>query len=410
MGVIDDFIIRYRREFDFYNAAARLSAEAVDSRLKAEGIRAIVSSRAKDPKRTEVKCRQRESLSGYRSVDDIFEDIVDLAGVRIALYFPGDQELVENLITDVFEVMRVKEFPGKSAIHPDKKFRGYAARHYRVRLKSHTVASFDPRYGEAKIEIQVASVLMHAWAEVEHDLGYKPDDVRLSREELMILDELNGLVLAGEIALERLQAAGEERASSTGRRFTNHYDLAAHLLGKLSQVSEGPLISGGLGRVDQLFDFLSIEGVDTPELVAPYLNGLHADLDRRPLAEQVIDALLQADPSRYDTYLQLRNKYRDVDGAPAEFSVALGDFVRDWIDFEMLMQKRLGPVRSGRPRLPTSVQIKQLTANKPWMTGELQYLRQLRNEVVHGNRDISAADLRQAQETLRLIMAELEKD
>jgi ppGpp synthetase/RelA/SpoT-type nucleotidyltranferase len=409
MGVIDDFIIRYRREFDFYSEAARLSAQAVDSRLKAEGVRAIVSSRAKDPKRTEVKCRQRESLSGYRSVDDIYEDIVDLAGVRIALYFPGDQELVENLIIDVFDVLRVKEFPDKSAVHPDKKFSGYAARHYRVRLKSHTLASFDPRYGEAKIEIQVASVLMHAWAEVEHDLGYKPHDVRLSPEELMILDELNGLVLAGEIALERLQAAGEERASSTGRRFANHYDLAAHLLGKLSQVSEGPLVSGGLGRVDQLFDLLSVVGVDTPELVAPYLKGLHADLDRRPLAEQVIDALLQEDPSRYDTYLQIRNKYQNVDGS-AEFSVALGEFVRDWIDFEMLMQNRLGQVESGRPRPPTSVQIKQLTGDKPWMTGELQYLRQLRNEVVHGNRDISAADLRQAQETLRNIMAELEKD
>lgn len=52
---------------------------------------------------------------------------------------------------------------------------------------------------------------MHAWSEVEHDLIYKPLQGTLSKEELAILDELNGLVLAGEIALERLQAAGNER-------------------------------------------------------------------------------------------------------------------------------------------------------------------------------------------------------
>ena len=42
---------------------------------------------------------------------------------------------------------------------------------------------------------------MHAWSEVEHDLVYKPLQGTLSDEELAILDELNGLVLAGEIAL-----------------------------------------------------------------------------------------------------------------------------------------------------------------------------------------------------------------
>ena len=61
------------------------------------------------------------------------------------------------------------------------------------------------KYGAARIEIQVASLIMHAWSEVEHDLIYKPMQGTLSEEELSILDELNGLVLAGEIALERLQ-------------------------------------------------------------------------------------------------------------------------------------------------------------------------------------------------------------
>lgn len=60
---------------------------------------------------------------------------------------------------------------------------------------------------------------MHAWSEVEHDLIYKPLQGTLSKEELAILDELNGLVLAGEIALERLQAAGNERIQAAKMLF-----------------------------------------------------------------------------------------------------------------------------------------------------------------------------------------------
>ena len=60
---------------------------------------------------------------------------------------------------------------------------------------------------------------MHAWSEVEHDLVYKPMQGTLSEEELAILDELNGLVLTGEIALERLQAAGNERIQNSKATF-----------------------------------------------------------------------------------------------------------------------------------------------------------------------------------------------
>ena len=57
----------------------------------------------------------------------------------------------------------------------------------------------------------------------------KPLQGTLSDEELAILDELNGLVLSGEIALERLQAAGNERIQSKNTSFNNQYDLAAYL-------------------------------------------------------------------------------------------------------------------------------------------------------------------------------------
>lgn len=93
----------------------------------------------------------------------------------------------------------------------------------------------DARYAQAKIEIQVASVLMHAWAEVEHDLLYKPLGGEPLLGEHAILDEINGIVMAGEIALERLQNAMKLRFSLEQQRFTNHFELAACIYDKFTR-------------------------------------------------------------------------------------------------------------------------------------------------------------------------------
>jgi ppGpp synthetase/RelA/SpoT-type nucleotidyltranferase len=111
MGVLEDFIGRYRREQDFYEQAARLVAQALESRVQAEGIRAIISYRAKNVTRLEPKVRDRAGHKNYTSVDDIYNDIVDLAGARVALYFPGQREHVGRLIADTFVVMNSKSFP-----------------------------------------------------------------------------------------------------------------------------------------------------------------------------------------------------------------------------------------------------------------------------------------------------------
>lgn len=69
---------------------------------------------------------------------------------------------------------------------------------------------------------------MHAWSEVEHDLVYKPYSGDLSKEELSILDEINGLVLTGEIALERLQSAMATRTEKS-TKIDDKYELTNYI-------------------------------------------------------------------------------------------------------------------------------------------------------------------------------------
>src|SRR5436309_10122629 len=98
MGLIEDFIARYRKEYDFYDQAARLVAQTLEANLQAAGIRSMVTSRAKALGRLEDKCRQRAPLKNYMNVADIYSDIVDLAGTRVALYFPAERDQVDKLI------------------------------------------------------------------------------------------------------------------------------------------------------------------------------------------------------------------------------------------------------------------------------------------------------------------------
>ncbi|WP_333895111.1 RelA/SpoT domain-containing protein [Atlantibacter hermannii] len=229
-ALISQFMSIYIKEYDFYHKLASQVSQELEKALNDAGVRAIVSARAKGFESLKNKLHKRNDLSNgfkYKDVSQIYEDIVDLAGVRVALYFPGDMEKVSSIIRSMFSEIGFKEFPNfrddKEIEGYKKKFDGYHARHFRVKKND------SSRYCNTPVEIQVASVLMHAWSEVEHDLVYKPLSGSLSREELMILDEINGMMISGNIALERLQSAIRDRVNKNHYIFQNHYDLAAYL-------------------------------------------------------------------------------------------------------------------------------------------------------------------------------------
>ncbi|EJR0963250.1 TPA: hypothetical protein NJ348_004512 [Vibrio parahaemolyticus] len=86
-AVIEDFLEQYNRQYDYYTELARLGSNQLEHELAKRGIKAIVSYRAKKPERLKSKLHQRHSDKEYKKVSDIFDDIVDLAGVRVALSF-----------------------------------------------------------------------------------------------------------------------------------------------------------------------------------------------------------------------------------------------------------------------------------------------------------------------------------
>lgn len=423
LDLISEFIARYRKEYDFYEKACRMVADSLEGQLRSAGVRAIVTSRAKNPARLEAKVKQRCVKKQYADVSAIFEDIVDLAGVRVALYFPGERQEVGRIIQGLFDLTDdPRDFPSDAGLtQPSaykKRFSGYLATHYRVVLKESSLQESNQRYVEAKVEIQVASVLMHAWSEVEHDLVYKPLQGELSNEEYSILDELNGLVLAGEIALERLQRAGEQRASTLGRRFSSHYDLAASLI-ELARATlgEATVTEAAMGRVDTLFELLKALDLNKPEALARYVNPLHSDFETRPLSEQVIDQILAEDSGRYELYDNVRrieqhSTLASVKRKTNRQHLAIGEFVQLWVRYESTLRQLTEKYYGGAhpPSAPMHY-IKELSRhyeNIPkTFVASAQRLQKIRNQVVHGIEFLPEESIWAATEELRELISQL---
>ncbi len=308
MPVIEEFLNQYANKIDFYREAGRICAHLCETNMEQMGIRTIVTSRAKRVDRLRDKLEKRSITKNYSSFEEIEEDIADLAGVRIALYFPGDLVKVQKFIEANFQVKECRVFPGNEVIEDtmscpyQKRFSGYWATHCRVYLKEKDLSEDTVRYADTVIEIQIASALMHAWAEVEHDLIYKPYSGDLSYEEYQILDELNGLVLAGEIALQRLQKAVKNRVSQTGKEFNNHYEVAMFLHTNLGSASEGMPIEIVLGRVDLMFQCIKASEYQKPEKLKELLIYVDISDQDRSVVEQLMEQLRIRQPELYESY------------------------------------------------------------------------------------------------------------
>ncbi|EGA70937.1 RelA/SpoT domain protein [Vibrio sinaloensis DSM 21326] len=124
-----------------------------------------VSGRTKDKKSALEKIDRK----GYKNPA---EQMTDLTGIRIILYFESDVERVSTLINKSFDVDADNSLDKSKVLSKDQI--GYRSVHFVCTLGK-TRAKL-PEYSSLtglKFEVQVRTVLQHAWAELAHDSNYK---------------------------------------------------------------------------------------------------------------------------------------------------------------------------------------------------------------------------------------------
>ena len=157
---------------DFAKLIKNLLAEAVGKDTTCPRVQAY-QSRAKDASSLKRKLENR----GVLDAPDIERTIKDLAGARVILYTNPDVDalLQRRIIPEIFKV----HWDEVKAHHPtDENERlKYEAFHYLVSLPDEFAARKKyARFRGLRCEIQIQTLLSHAWAESSHDIIYKGAD------------------------------------------------------------------------------------------------------------------------------------------------------------------------------------------------------------------------------------------
>jgi len=176
---IDDAVAWFQEERKKYKRFSLKMELLLKEILDEEGITYYeITSRCKDVKSFKDKIEKK----GYENPKD---EIFDFSGIRVITYVESEVKKVCEVINNEFNIIE-EHSVDKTKELKDDQF-GYRSVHYVAKLNNER--SGLPEYNKYQnfpFEIQVRTILQHAWAEIEHDRSYKlkeklPETLELKR-------------------------------------------------------------------------------------------------------------------------------------------------------------------------------------------------------------------------------------
>jgi putative GTP pyrophosphokinase len=206
------------------------------------------------PKRREslLKKLSKPGMSYVR-----LSDITDIAGIRITTFFEDDVDRVATLIESEFAIDWTNSVDKRAALDPDRF--GYLSLHHVLELSEERASLIEyRRFKGLKAEVQTRSILQHAWAEIEHDLGYKtaagvPNEIRRRFSRLAGLLELadqefgtirDSLATYENTVAEKIETAPQlvEINKASLESFISNNELIKRLDLAIANIGQGTLV------------------------------------------------------------------------------------------------------------------------------------------------------------------------
>ena len=162
-----DLIAQYRALLPVYTQMADFVPEKLKEFFAEAGI--VVAA-------VEHRVKAEDSLAGklrlkggkYRSIFDI----TDLVGVRVITFYVEDVDKVASILERNFDIDWENSIDKRKA-HEIDSF-GYLSLHYICRIPESSFSDpAHPELNRIRFEVQMRTLLQHAWANMNHDTGYK---------------------------------------------------------------------------------------------------------------------------------------------------------------------------------------------------------------------------------------------
>lgn len=287
-----------------------------------------VSHRVKSLRSLQDKwVRPADEDPGIFKYDDPAREITDIAGVRVVTYLQHLVPKVQEVIGSALSTAG----PENRAGLDDPSVPGYRGVHYLVELPVARLALREYQHlAGCRAEVQVQTVLQHAWAEIQHDVLYKsgtevPPDLRrrlVALAGMLELADAEFRNVAQQLALaEEVNEVVVEQADLRGPTDALHLRALVHRL------------LGGADRLqgvwfDQLLLVLQDLGLEDAAVVEEVFIRRRDQVDAlrvflrepgyKPGPVEIVDALLRLELG--DSYFEARSGWEAMQ--PAERQTA----------------------------------------------------------------------------------------
>lgn len=238
--LIEQTVETYTDSIDRYLKLVQMVTNKLEYELRQAKILGRVNGRVKNPDSLRGKLKKfstdEKKKERIKTPNDVFNEVSDLAAVRVTTYLEEDRERVAEIARKVFTHRNGKPDYEYDVKENDPRIKDnphnfYRATHMQICIKPEALRGFDANLRKAHCELQITSMLAHVWNEVEHDIVYKGKDDLLPQERTAI-ESLGLLTKSGDNIIGSLISAGlqrEKAAEEHRRKQSERFQDAASL-------------------------------------------------------------------------------------------------------------------------------------------------------------------------------------